>query len=112
VFAVTVAARILDGGGSATVEVRISRPFMRGDCGGDGVHEIGDAIRLLSHLFSDGAVGCRAACDADASGDLTIGDAVGILEHLFSAGALPPPSGCDDPPVATPLSCDVNPCAL
>jgi hypothetical protein len=65
--------------------------FLRGDCNGDGVVAISDAIRLLLASFAGAPVPCWTACDADGSGSASgVTDTIHVLRHLFAGG--PPPA--------------------
>lgn len=77
---------------------RIDVDFVRGDCNGDGLLDIADAVLLLEGLFSVPLPidQCRSACDANDDAAVDITDAVRILTLIFgsaSAPALPAPSG-------------------
>ncbi|MBN1422285.1 MAG: hypothetical protein JXP34_26155 [Planctomycetes bacterium] len=63
--------------------------FVRGDADGDGALGIGDAIRLLSHLFTAPDLACEDAADFNDGGTLDLGDAVGILNYVFASGSAP-----------------------
>jgi hypothetical protein len=66
--------------------------FSRGDCNGDGEHDVSDAVCILSYLFlGGGSPGCLDALDAEDSGVLDITDAVYLLEYLFLGGPAPLP---------------------
>ena len=84
--------------------------FKRGDANHDGNLDIADAIKVLSHLFSnDPAPSCPDAADANDDEKLDIADAIAILSHLFGGtGPLSPPfPECGPDPVGTAL----DPCA-
>ncbi len=86
--------------------------FVRGDCNADGGFDIGDAITLLSVLFSGApSPPCDDACDCNDDGLLDIADAISKLGSLFSgSGPLPPPaSSCGPDPTPDSLSCAVFP---
>lgn len=89
------------GTGAGTIEVTlltVSEPeFRRGDCNGDGMRNIADAIAALSVLFPPGGctpgvdcpqASCLDACDTNDDGSFNIADAVALLTFLF------PPAGC------------------
>ncbi|MFN0058406.1 MAG: hypothetical protein ACKVX7_08105 [Planctomycetota bacterium] len=88
--------------------------FFRGDCSGDAVVNIADAIFGLAVLFSSGpAPVCEDACDTNDDGQVNIADAVNLLNYLFQAGGpLPPPlemCGADVTP-EDPVGCDASVC--
>ncbi len=65
--------------------------FLRGDTNDDGSVDIGDALFLLTNLFTGGADPiCLDTADANDDGGKDIGDAVYLLSFLFTAG--PPPA--------------------
>jgi 1,4-alpha-glucan branching enzyme len=65
--------------------------FVRGDCNGDGVVDVSDAVRILFYLFRGAGGGdCVASCDAAGEGSVNIADAVRVLTHIFREG--PPPA--------------------
>jgi hypothetical protein len=84
---------------AARCSVRVSTPplFQRGDCDGDDLTNLSDAVRLLNALFlgSDDPP-CHEACNANDDGELNIADAIYLLGFLFRGGAPPPEpsSGC------------------
>lgn len=76
--------------------------FVRGDCNGDGVHDLSDPALLLAGLFLGDTLGCEAACDRDDDGLVNLADAVTILNALFQVTtppAAPFPSCGEDPSV-------------
>lgn len=83
--------------------------FRRGDANGDGAIDIGDAIFILSALFTFGAPspGCLDAADANDDGSIDIGDAIAILFNLFGGG--PPLAAphfiCGPDPTGDPIGC-------
>jgi hypothetical protein len=72
--------------------------FTRGDCMPDGRLNVSDAVALLLHLFGGREIGCRDACDADATQGLNLSDAVFLLDYLFGRGTdllpAPGPGAC------------------
>jgi hypothetical protein len=69
--------------------------FIRGDCDGDKLLNLTDAIFLLDHLFMGGPEWtCEDACDTNADGAIDnpvdISDAVYLLDFLFLGGPVPP----------------------
>ncbi|MFN0058956.1 MAG: dockerin type I domain-containing protein [Planctomycetota bacterium] len=107
--------------GSTTATIRMttggpgSEPFfMRGDPNRDGSVNIGDAITILSALFSGGAAAsCADSADVNDDGGVNIADAITVLSFLFSMGVPPPPPGgvCGPDPTADMLDCDsYRPC--
>jgi len=67
--------------------------FRRGDVDSDGTVSLTDAVRLLDHLFLQGAEPtCRSAGDVNDDGLLNLSDAVTVLDHLFrGVASLPAP---------------------
>ena len=71
--------------------VPVYPPFVRGDCNGDGNHDIADGVFLLNYLFQDGPTpGCQAACDANGDGMTDSSDAIYIFNYRFLDGPPPP----------------------
>ena len=70
---------------------RVPSPeFVRGECDGDGLSTLADAIVTLDFLFNNGPeMPCMNACDVDGSGTVTIGDPIYTLVYLFSTGPTP-----------------------
>jgi hypothetical protein len=65
--------------------------FIRGDCDGDGLANLTDAVCTLEWLFRGGEEPqCIAATNAAGIGGVNITDAVHLLLHLFAGG--PPPA--------------------
>jgi D-alanyl-D-alanine carboxypeptidase len=84
-------------------------PFVRGDANADGQLDIGDAVFVLSYLFSNGsAPPCLHAADANDDGAVDVADGVFVLQYLFAKGpAIPPPHpDCGADPSHSPLPCD------
>lgn len=82
--------------------------FRRGDLDGDGQITIGDAINVLSYLFSGGTEpSCRDAADGNDDGAITIADPITLLAYLFQGGSpLPAPgTGCGVDPTEDALDC-------
>ena len=81
--------------------------FLRGDCDGDGVVGLGDALKGLSYLFGTNQLDCLDAADFNDDGTVNLGDMILLLSFLFGDGAPPPPpfpvAGID--PTADPLTC-------
>lgn len=66
-----------------------------GDCNGDGMVDVADAISLADYLFGGGAApACLAACDNNGDGAVDLGDVVHQLNTLFAGGpaAVAPPA--------------------
>ncbi|MCA8959131.1 MAG: hypothetical protein KDC38_01410, partial [Planctomycetes bacterium] len=87
--------------------------FTRGDANDDSGIDIGDAIFILSYIFSGGAApSCRSAADANDDGGVDIGDAIFVLSYIFSGGASPaaPFPDCGPDPTADALECAVSSC--
>ncbi|MCA8959065.1 MAG: hypothetical protein KDC38_01070 [Planctomycetes bacterium] len=65
--------------------------FVRGDCNGDGVFDLGDPIFHLQQLFQTGEdFDCPESCDVNDSGALDIADAIFAISGLYAFGAPPP----------------------
>ncbi|MBI4606938.1 MAG: hypothetical protein HY721_33665 [Planctomycetes bacterium] len=93
--------------------IRALRParalFVRGDSGGDGRVDLGDAIGTLGYLFLRGAApACLDAADANDDGDLDVSDPVATVIALFGGGpAIPPPwPEAGEDPTADGLECE------
>ncbi len=99
---------------NATLRVRSSEDFVRGDCNGDGsvAGTVSDAVYLLAYNFAGGAAPlCLAACDANGDGEVTgvVTDAIYLLSFNFLGGLPPAPPfpGCGEGNAAdAALSCD------
>jgi len=95
---------------------RSGAPFVRGDTNEDGEIDLGDAIAVLSYLFTFGTeLRCLDAADTNNDGEIDIGDSILILSFLFSAGRSPAPPfpecGFDEPGEVTHLGCEAfEPC--
>ena len=86
--------------------------FVRGDCTADGLYGIGDAFKVLGHLFQGvGPVTCPRACDANDDDILSLPDAMFVLQNLFTTGANPGPPfpDCGTDPTPGDLECDEFP---
>lgn len=91
----------------------VAEVFDRGDCNGDGLENIADAIFLLDGLFAGGAASdCVDACDSNDDGGIDIADAIATLGVLFAGAApFPAPNGaCGVDPTADALDCVSYPC--
>lgn len=87
--------------------------FDRGDCNGDGMKNIADAVALLDGLFAGGGdPACFDACDANDDGAIDIADAIATLGVLFGGtGGFPAPDGgCGEDPTADGLDCVTYTC--
>lgn len=83
-----------------------SRPFHRGDVSGDGRLRIGDAVRILRHLFlGHEAPVCPDAADVNDDSALDLTDAVALLGFLFLGDDPPPAPG----PPGQPCGVDPDP---
>ncbi len=89
-----------------------STQFIRGDASNDLTVDIADAVSILDHLFSAGALACHLAADANDDETLDIGDPVYVLSALFSGGPdMPAPTGsCGVDPTVGLLTCDTPAC--
>ncbi len=92
----------------------IETQFLRGDCDGNGVPNLADAIVLLGTLFGTPTdpLSCRSACDANDDGQLNIADAIRLLTYLFAGGLTldPPFPDCGVDPTVDSLDClEVSP---
>jgi hypothetical protein len=102
---------------SMLIELLAFDPLVRrGDCNGDGLDDIADAITLLTGLFNAGGgspyIACKDSCDANDDGQLDIADAVALLSSLFGAPTipLPPPTGaCGLDPTPDIVPCSGQP---
>jgi len=64
--------------------------FRRGECNGDGVQDLSDAVFPLFFLFSGTPRPvCEDACDANDDGQLDVTDVIEILDFLFRGGNAP-----------------------
>lgn len=108
-FSITVVNRPDDETSNAMdFEVTAPEPrFIRGDANLDGYVDVGDAVRVLVHVFLGEPTTCEEALDADDDGGLDQTDAVRILDLLFLGGAdLPVPfPGCGVDDDADALDC-------
>ena len=101
--------------------------FIRGDCNGDTMTNIADAVRVLNVLFPQGCTpgvdcptfDCADACDANDDGTNNIADAVATLNVLFPQGCTPgvdcpvfpsPNPGCGPDPTADALPACIYTC--
>ena len=67
--------------------------YVRGGANGSASHavDIGDAIRVLSHLFPAPVslpLFCRDAADANNDGKVDVADSITVLRYLFASGPL------------------------
>ena len=89
---------------------RRASAILRGDCTGDGVVDISDAIAALGVLYLGfGAPPCTASCDANRDGAFDVSDPVRVLGFLFLGG--PPPGeypNCEEGPLECPTSCPAD----
>jgi len=69
------------------------RILRRGDANGDGLFDVGDAIKTLAVLFSGEALLCEDAADANDDGVVDIADGIFTLTSLFGGGPVPPAPG-------------------
>jgi len=81
--------------------------FVRGDADGDGQFAIGDAIVILTHMFSSGPIGCAKTADLDDNGTLALNDPIYLLSYMFVSGPapLPPFPACGEDPTPDPIDC-------
>ncbi len=63
--------------------------FIRGDINLDGVVELGDAVRILTHLFGGVAMICQDAADVNDDEVLDTADAMRLLDFLYEDGEAP-----------------------
>ena len=83
--------------------------FIRGDANLDGLADITDAIRILTHLFGGDPMLCLDAGDANDDELLNVTDAVVLLGFLFQGGTPPNspfPLPGTDPSGPGGLSCE------
>ncbi len=102
----------------AAAQVRSSPPpsppaaFQRGDSKADGTVNIGDAVHILSFLFTgQAAPSCLKAADVNDDGIVDIADPIAALGALFLGG--PPPArpfpDCGFDLTADALTCSSSP---
>ncbi|MBN1419357.1 MAG: dockerin type I repeat-containing protein [Planctomycetes bacterium] len=99
--------------GALSISAGTCTPFVRGDVNADAAVDLGDAVTVLSYLFTSGSVACEAASDMNADGIHDLGDAVSLLNHLFADGpapAAPYPKCGLDTTGRKPLPCAKSPC--
>lgn len=87
--------------------------LVRGDCNGDSLFDLSDAVFELGYLFPVGAppvLSCEDACDANDDGVIDLSDPIRLLDRLFAGGApLPAPGpACGADPSADALGCMMN----
>lgn len=78
--------------GTALIDdVSCERRFKRGDANGDKRIDIGDAVSILSYIFSGTKAEhlCLDAFDANDDGSIDVGDAIYVLNYLFGEGREP-----------------------
>jgi hypothetical protein len=96
--------------GGTTFVVRVEKGsqqgFTRGDCNGDGVLDISDALKSLQILFlGDEPSDCLASCDSNGDRSVDISDAIHGLSFLFLGGSRPPAPFPECGPPAAGESC-------
>lgn len=88
--------------------------FRRGDCTGDGTHDIADALAYVAFLFfAEEPPACLEACDVNGDSKNDFSDAIGILNYLFRGGPVPEePFPCcgSDPYPERSLGCEQRVC--
>ena len=84
--------------------------FVRGDIGGDLVHDLSDVVLLLQHLFTGILFDCLAAADSNGDASRDISDPIFVLEYLFNGGLPPPPPFPTCGPDPLGAGCAVPPC--
>ncbi|MBN1421330.1 MAG: alpha/beta fold hydrolase [Planctomycetes bacterium] len=112
-----VTCRAVDAAGNeatCSFEVRVvltSHEFIRGEVNADRRVDIGDAVYILSFLFSEGPMGCFDAADINDDGQHDIGDSISLLNYLFAEGAAPraPFETCGADPTEDSLGCESFP---
>ncbi len=67
----------------------IGTEFIRGDCNGDGVVNIGDPTRIMNILFGVDSTDCEDSCNANGDSAFDIADSLYILSWLFHSTAPP-----------------------
>lgn len=85
--------------------------FSRGDCNGDGNHDISDVICLLMTLFADMPMTCEEAMDVNDDGRFNLADPISLLSHLFLETFTPPAPfpGCGSVRGTGSLGCEYFP---
>lgn len=83
--------------------------YRSGEVNQDGLHDLSDAIAILSHLFlGDPRLACPLAGDINGDGNLDISDPIAQLLYLFLDGA--PPAGpfpeWGDASISSDLPCE------
>jgi hypothetical protein len=66
-----------------------------GDCNGDGVTNVNDAICVLNYLFHGGTLDDPINCDADGSPGVNLGDAFQLLGYAYHGCDIQPYTGDD-----------------
>ncbi|MEE8142655.1 MAG: PQQ-dependent sugar dehydrogenase [Planctomycetota bacterium] len=62
-------------------------PYVRGDCNGDAVINVGDANQVMNFLQGNSGVpDCQDACDMNNDEAIDLADAIAILLYLFNDG--------------------------
>ncbi|MBN1419354.1 MAG: hypothetical protein JXP34_11285, partial [Planctomycetes bacterium] len=97
--------------GTIVATTPVDPEFIRGDANGDGSHDIGDAVTILSSLFANGESLCADADDVNGDDQLDIGDPIGLLNYLFAEAAPPaaPFPACGTDPTQDTLTCERYP---
>ena len=76
---------------NGTITFASQPTFIRGDCNGDDLVGIADAISGLLWLFAGGlAPDCEKSCDTNDDGMVQIVDMINLLSYLFVANQTPP----------------------
>jgi hypothetical protein len=66
------------------------KPFICGDCNGDGIIDVGDIVYLINYLFRNGSAPKPMPLgDVNADTMVDIGDVVFLLNYLFRNGPAP-----------------------
>lgn len=66
--------------------------FTRGNCNGDSVTDLSDAIAILLYLFDGYEPSCMDGCDLNADTAVGLDDAIVLLQYLFGPDGFSVPS--------------------
>lgn len=86
--------------------------FQRGDCNGDTVFDVTDAVHLLDVVFLGEPTTCADACDVNDDGNVDVSDAIAALSSLFMGAPWPAPNTCGEDPTPDSLDCQNPTCTV